>query len=74
MPTIHGEQVTDPKIVHYALFGKPWHYDHVANEKYFWHYAKHSPYLECINQEKVNFLQLTPNQTIDMFATYNEKR
>lgn len=55
MPTIHGEKVTDPRIIHYALFGKPWHYDHVANENYFWHYAKSSLYLAEIKQAKATF-------------------
>lgn len=55
MPTIHGKRVTDPQIVHYALFGKPWHYDHVANEKYFWHYAQQSPYIKDIDLAKANF-------------------
>lgn len=55
MAKINGEKVANPQIIHYALFGKPWHYDKVDNERYFWHYAEKSPYLEAINQAKADF-------------------
>lgn len=33
-----------PKIIHYNLFHKPWHYRHAANADYFWKYAEDSVY------------------------------
>ncbi|KRN25618.1 glycosyl transferase family protein [Lacticaseibacillus camelliae DSM 22697 = JCM 13995] len=36
-------QVTTPKIIHYNLFDKPWHYAQVPNDHYFWHYADELP-------------------------------
>lgn len=35
-------------IVHYNLYKKPWQYDDVIDGKYFWEYAKHSPFYEVI--------------------------
>ncbi|MFC6170566.1 glycosyltransferase family 8 protein [Loigolactobacillus jiayinensis] len=37
-----------PQLVHYNLFAKPWHYDDVANQQYFWHYARMTPYYDQI--------------------------
>ena len=34
----------DLNIVHYALYKKPWQYDDVLNQEYFWTYAKNSPF------------------------------
>ncbi len=55
MPT-NGSLVFDnPKIVHYNLFSKPWHYDNVDYEKYFWHYADESLFKDKIYKEKAKF-------------------
>ncbi|MFD1549437.1 glycosyltransferase family 8 protein [Levilactobacillus fuyuanensis] len=43
MPTKH-DRVTAPKLLHYSLFGKPWHYEDAQNGQYFWDYAPKSPY------------------------------
>ncbi len=45
MPTEGAEPMKDPKLVHYNLFAKPWCYDHVQYEAYFWQYAEDSGYL-----------------------------
>jgi len=42
-------------IVHYALYKKPWQYDDVLNQEYFWQYAKTSPFYEKILESKANF-------------------
>lgn len=42
-------------IVHYALYKKPWQYDDVLNQDYFWHYAKLSPFYNKILEGKANF-------------------
>lgn len=45
----------DLNIVHYALYKKPWQYDDVLNEEYFWQYAKNSPFYDEIIAYKNNF-------------------
>ncbi len=42
-------------IVHYALYKKPWQYDDVLYDEYFWHYAEKSPFYEQILETKRSF-------------------
>ena len=42
-------------IVHYALYKKPWQYDDVMDDNYFWEYAKHSPFYGIILENKESF-------------------
>ncbi|HJE86724.1 glycosyltransferase family 8 protein [Levilactobacillus brevis] len=43
MPT-QQSRVVAPKLLHFSLFGKPWHYADAQNGQYFWDYAAQSPY------------------------------
>lgn len=54
MPTggLNGET---PKLIHYNLAMKPWHYDGVLFEDYFWEYAKQTPFYTTILAEKQAF-------------------
>lgn len=57
MPT-NGELVFEnPKIIHYNLFLKPWHYDNIDYEEYFWKYADKSLFKDEIYKEKEGFTQ-----------------
>ena len=53
--TIEAPLEGELNIVHYALYKKPWQYDHVLNEEYFWQYAKNSPFYDEIVSNKNNF-------------------
>lgn len=53
--SVSTERVKSPKIVHYNLTSKPWHYSDLMYEEYFWHYAKQSVYYDEILNEKNNF-------------------
>lgn len=55
MPNVKGEVLEHPNIIHYNLFFKPWHYDNITYENYFWKYAKESNFYEKINEIKNNF-------------------
>ena len=46
MPTEGKEPLKNPKLIHYNLFQKPWCYDNIQYEEYFWKYAKDSGYYE----------------------------
>ena len=55
MPT-GGKLVFDnPKIVHFNLFSKAWHYPNVEYANYFWEYANKSLFKEEIERERDNF-------------------
>ena len=55
MPTNGALVFDNPKIIHYNLFFKPWHYDNIDYEEYFWKYANKSLFKEDILKEKENF-------------------
>ena len=44
-------------IIHYNNFRKPWYYDNVPYEKYFWEYAKRTTFYNQIVEMKNNFSQ-----------------
>ncbi len=56
MPPVgwEGNIITEPKIIHYNLFRKPWRYDDIPYEEYFWKYAEQSPFYEEIVTAKKN--------------------
>ena len=43
-----GGEGESPKLIHYNLTLKPWHYDNILFKEYFWHYARRSEYYERI--------------------------
>jgi lipopolysaccharide biosynthesis glycosyltransferase len=55
MPAEGQEPVGEPRLVHYNLFAKPWCYDGVQYEEYFWQYAKDSVYYPEILGIKAGF-------------------
>lgn len=52
MPVKGEAPVPDPFLIHYNLYEKPWHYDGVAYESYFWKYARRCPCFAEIEQVK----------------------
>lgn len=52
MPAKDVSPMKNPCIVHYNLYFKPWHYDDIDYEVYFWRYAANSPFLKDINAIK----------------------
>ena len=55
MPTGGNLVFDNPKICHYNLFLKPWHYDKIDYEDYFWNYVELSPFKKEIIKEKAEF-------------------
>ena len=55
MPNRNKPENPSPKIIHYNLFDKPWCYDGIQYESYFWDYAKRSVYYEDIVKSKENY-------------------
>ena len=49
------EMVAHPRLVHYNLFYKPWHFDQVMYEEYFWQAAKLTPFYEQLSQERTQY-------------------
>lgn len=55
MPTEGKEPIKNPKLIHYNLFQKPWCYDNIAYEEYFWKYAKMTDFYDEIIEFKKNY-------------------
>lgn len=53
------------KLIHYNMFQKPWKYEGVLYEEYFWNYAKQTPYYDMLmdmrnsytDEKKINDLK-----------------
>ncbi len=55
MPNDRKEPLAAPKLIHYNLFDKPWCYDNIQYEEYFWKYAKETPYYQELVDFKRNY-------------------
>ena len=55
MPKSSGIELEQPKLIHYNLFRKPWFYDDVSYEDYFWKYAEVSSFYPEIIQRKESY-------------------
>ncbi len=53
--SVSTEKVANPKIIHYNLTSKPWHYKGLMYEEYFWEYADKSCFAGVIRKELENF-------------------
>ena len=47
----------DIKIIHYNLGEKPWRYDNIKYQEYFWKYAKKTEYYDFICKVKENYTE-----------------
>ncbi len=52
MPAKGIPPMKNPGIVHYNLYFKPWYYDDIDYEAYFWRYAAGSPFIKELNAVK----------------------
>ena len=50
-----GKNNQTPKLIHYNLSMKPWHYDGIDYEEYFWAFAAKTEFFDEIKKEKENF-------------------
>ena len=55
MPIIKDVDEKDIKLIHYNLQFKPWHFDGILYEEYFWKYADQCIYKDRIHEIKNNF-------------------
>ena len=51
------QKVQTPKLIHYNLTMKPWHYEGILYEEYFWAFAEKTEFLDYIKKTKANFTQ-----------------
>ena len=46
MPNENTDPISNPGLIHYNLFFKPWHFKDVQYKDYFWKYTKTTPFYE----------------------------
>ena len=54
MPNENSPALKAPKLVHYNLFSKPWHYDDIQYGTYFWEYIKETGYEQEARMHREN--------------------
>ena len=50
-----AQRAKNPKIVHYNLTMKPWHYENILYREYFWANAEKTEFYDCLKQELQNY-------------------
>lgn len=62
LPPINDKDqlIEQPKIVHYCFNSKPWHYQQIPYEEYFWKYAQATPYYEEFLAERESYAPAGP--------------
>ncbi|MEA5047010.1 MAG: glycosyltransferase family 8 protein [Eubacteriales bacterium] len=76
IPAEGAKPVNEPKLIHYNLFSKPWCYDSIQYESYFWQYAQDSGYLEEILDYKTNYgpeKQKSDQQSLELLLSSGER-
>ncbi len=69
MPVAGRAPLSEPKIVHYNLFSKPWCYDGVAYGDYFWRYSADSGYGAEAKAYKEHYSDAQKKNDSECFAT-----
>ena len=54
------------KIIHYNLFYKPWHFNNVQYQEYFWKYAKKTEYYKNILEAQKNYTEEQKFQDMEL--------
>lgn len=73
MPTQGKKPLKNPKLIHYNLFAKPWCYDNVAYEEYFWDYAQKTKFYKDIVEFKRNYSEDKKNSDTNCLNTLIKK-
>lgn len=76
MPNENAPELEGAKLIHYNLFSKPWCYDGVQYERYFWEYAKDSGYLSEILEYKNSYddkKKKSDSECLDLLIQNGEK-
>lgn len=55
--TVGKKELERPKILHFNLGFKPWHFDDIPYQEYFWKYAKKTEFYDEIKAIKENYTE-----------------
>ena len=54
---VDGINEEDLKLIHYNLAYKPWHFDNILYQKYFWKYAEKTEFIDKIKEIKDTYTE-----------------
>lgn len=63
----------NPKLIHYNLFDKPWCYDGIQYEEYFWDYAKKTVFYEELRKFKQEYSEEKKQSDTEAFERLLKK-
>lgn len=55
MPNDNTQPLSNPSLIHYNLFFKPWHFTNIQYEEYFWNSAKETKFYHSLKDELENY-------------------
>ena len=64
MPEL-GIPAEDVKLVHYNLNAKPWHYDNILYQEFFWKYAKKTEFYDDIVKQLNSYTEQQKNDDME---------
>lgn len=67
------EPFKNPKLIHYNLFDKPWCYEGILYEDYFWNYAKETVFYDELREFLANYGDEQKQSDTDAFNRLLEK-
>ena len=68
-PTDMPKSKKDLNIIHYLLIYKPWHFDNVLYQEYFWKYAKKTEFYEQILHTRNSYRDIDRARDIEQYTT-----
>ena len=71
-PTDFPRKEKDLNIIHYLLIYKPWHFDNVLYQEYFWEYAKQTEFYEQILEQRSKYRDIDRARDIERYTALRE--
>lgn len=68
LPTDNPLHENDIKIIHYNLIYKPWHFDNVLYQEYFWEYAKQTEFHDEILEMRNTYPEDSKARDLEQFS------
>lgn len=74
MPNENTQPLSNPALIHYNLFFKPWHFKNVQYEDYFWKMAQETEFYDTLKAELDNYTDLQRQQDRDKLKHMLQKQ
>jgi len=71
LPTSDPQKI--PNIIHYKINFKPWRYDGIAYQQYFWKYAKRTPYYRYFANMKASYTDKEKERDMKQYTSLEDQ-